>query len=159
MTRAIAYPSYHGPFTFLLIIKNAFLKQHLPHRTPSNLCLAMAIDMRASTYAPFDASASTSRHAQAQFDLDPDSELEYDAPPYSAEPALDERMLERTRSPRDMPTGTVVRGNEHFTLTFNAQVPGAEIPTYGRHALIRGGVALACRAGVESVDIKVRPIE
>ncbi|KZP26205.1 hypothetical protein FIBSPDRAFT_819935 [Athelia psychrophila] len=109
----------------------------------------MAIDTRAPAYAAFDASASTSQSAYFA------PESDYDAPPYSAQPALDERILDHTHSPyHSEPTGTVVRAVEHLTLTLNAQVDGTEVPSYRQHGIVRGEVVPVCPAGIESISIK-----
>lgn len=106
--------------------------------------------MHAPAYATFDASASTSQSAYFA------PESEYDAPTYSAQPALDERVLDRTHAPyHSEPTGTIVRADQHLRLTLNAQVDGAEVPSYREHGLVGGDVAITHRADAESVDIKV----
>ncbi|KAF7983661.1 hypothetical protein HWV62_19549 [Athelia sp. TMB] len=97
---------------------------------------------------PRAASTSTLRHTLAADSVS--------APPYSAQPRIDERVLEHTHLPhRALPTGTFKRANEHVALTLHAQRDGALAPSYGRLALVRGDVEPNCLFDVESVSVKL----
>ena len=88
----------------------------------------------------------------------PDDPPYIDAPTYSAEPSIDERVLERTQTfERTVPTGTYTCSNEHFQLTLREQQSNAKLPSYGRHGLIKGDLSLKDLDEIVSVDIKVRP--
>lgn len=77
-------------------------------------------------------------------------------PPYSAEPAIDERILNHTEpSFRAVPTGSYTRSNEFLQMTLKEQVDGLEIPTYGQRGLVKGEVTLRDPQNVVSVDLKV----
>lgn len=85
------------------------------------------------------------------------------SPLYSAVPAFDERVLERTLSSmtsfqRTVPMGTYTcaDADEHLRLTLKEQVDGASVPSYGRHGLVKGELAISDPGGIVSVDIKVR---
>ncbi|KAF7974141.1 hypothetical protein HWV62_13373 [Athelia sp. TMB] len=98
---------------------------------------------------PRAASTSTLRHTLAADSVS--------APPYSAQPRIDERVLEHTHLPhRALPTGTFKRANEHIALTLHAQRDGAPAPSYGRLALVRGDVEPSCLFDVESVSVKLK---
>lgn len=78
------------------------------------------------------------------------------APLYSAEPAFDERILERALSfERTVPTGTYTSANEHLQLTLKEQVDGVSIPSYGRQGLVKGELVPSDPGGIVSVDVKV----
>lgn len=81
-----------------------------------------------------------------------------DVPPYSAEPALDERIID-LRTPslyRPVPTGTYSRAGDNITLTLGEQIDGTKVPSYGRQALVKGGLVLNQPEDIVAVDVKVR---
>lgn len=79
-------------------------------------------------------------------------------PTYSVIPRPSERILAATaaRPRRRTPTGIFVRSNKLITLALREQDPDACLPSYGRHGVISGDIALSCTQGVQSVYIKVR---
>lgn len=86
----------------------------------------------------------------------PDDPHYIDTPTYSAEPSIDERVLERTQTlERTVPTGTYTCSNEHFQLTLREQQSHAKLPSYGRHGHIKGELSLKDLEEIVSVDIKV----
>lgn len=86
-----------------------------------------------------------------------DNDNTSEVPLYSAEPAFDERVLERTLFfERTVSTGTYSRADEHLQLTLKEQVDGANVPSYGRHGLVKGELIISDPEGIVSVDIKAR---
>lgn len=80
----------------------------------------------------------------------------YDAPLYSAEPAPDERVLDRTLSSnRPLPTGTYSRTDQNLTVILTEQVDGTKVPLYGRRGLVKGDLTLKRPEEIVSVDLKV----
>ncbi|KZP15063.1 hypothetical protein FIBSPDRAFT_796081 [Athelia psychrophila] len=80
-----------------------------------------------------------------------------DAPGYSAEPAFNERILERALPfERTVPTGTYTSADEHLRLTLKEQVDSAKVPSYGRHGLIKGELLISEPEEIVSVDIKLK---
>ena len=78
-------------------------------------------------------------------------------PAYSLIPRPSERILAATEcSRRRTPTGVFLRSNRLITLALREQDPDASMPSYGRHGVIYGDIALNCTKGVQSVYIKVR---
>lgn len=85
------------------------------------------------------------------------SNVHYDAPAYSSEAALDERVLDHTPSfYRPVPTGTYSRADDHLSLTLKEQVDGVKIPSYGRHGLVKGNIVLNRPEGNVAINLKVR---
>lgn len=77
-------------------------------------------------------------------------------PPYSPEPGNDERLLEQ--APRIKPrvfSGNHTRKFGRDTVVLNAQDEHANVPTYGRSALIDGSVSLEDRESVSKVALEV----
>ncbi|KAJ6571301.1 hypothetical protein B0H19DRAFT_936582 [Mycena capillaripes] len=78
-------------------------------------------------------------------------------PSYSPEPGLDERLVQH--SPRIKPrsfTGNYVQKSGRDTIVLTAQDEHAEVPTYGRQALIDGFVSLEDRDMVSEVVLKIK---
>ena len=81
-----------------------------------------------------------------------------DAPSYSIDPRPSEmRLALTTRKTRSL-TGdeTITVSGDNIALAFSGQEHGANIPTYGRHALIQGEVALVSTQNVLAVSLTVR---
>ncbi|KAF7984323.1 hypothetical protein HWV62_15315 [Athelia sp. TMB] len=107
----------------------------------------MAIDLHTPTYA---ASSSTSHYTVSTMEMDSG------APAYSAQPAIDERVLERTHSHySSAPTGIFMHGNEHIRLKLKGQLDGAVAPSYDQHGVVRGDIEISCPDGVETVHVKL----
>ncbi|KAJ7764364.1 hypothetical protein B0H16DRAFT_1526841 [Mycena metata] len=78
-------------------------------------------------------------------------------PPYSPEPGNDERLLEQ--APRVKPrvfSGNHTRKFGRDTVVLNAQDEHANVPTYGRSALIDGSVSLEDRESVSKVALEIK---
>ncbi|ETW81855.1 hypothetical protein HETIRDRAFT_36931, partial [Heterobasidion irregulare TC 32-1] len=81
-----------------------------------------------------------------------------DAPSYSIDPRPSEmRLALTTRKTRSL-TGdeTITVSGDNIALAFSGQEHGANVPTYGRHALIQGEVALASTQNVLAVSLTLQ---
>ncbi|GJE99014.1 hypothetical protein PsYK624_152520 [Phanerochaete sordida] len=78
-----------------------------------------------------------------------------DSPPYALEPAGDERRLDYIASTdNETPRGVYSKQAERVCVTLSDQENGADMPVYGRNALISGFVAIEDK-DVCSVSVKL----
>ena len=79
------------------------------------------------------------------------------SPSYTCEPTFDEQTLQLTpRLNRPPPTGTYTKEAEKMVVTLFEQEKDAQIPTYGRCALVSGTVYLENHELISQVVLKVR---
>ena len=78
------------------------------------------------------------------------------SPSYAVEPRDGEQRLElMTRPVPSTPRGTFTKKTRSFTVVLSEQEPDAAVPTYSRHAMIKGEIGIVDATDVLAVTVKV----
>ncbi|KZP15547.1 hypothetical protein FIBSPDRAFT_832729 [Athelia psychrophila] len=84
------------------------------------------------------------------------SRIQQNAPVYSADARQDECLLEHTPTHSvSRPSGKYLRTEKFLQLALKEQVTGTDMPSYGRHGLVKGKLTFTRPRNIISVDIKI----